>query len=185
MALLMPSKSKGTHTHWGMQPVGPLPSSSTQLGPSSSSTQIDTRSVSSPYTSDSNKCKVTHPSFPSSSSPSKSKRQKQPDLSLNDVKVALDGLTDAIQVFQYPMDDPVDCYVAAMLQFLDDYNKSKEAGNTWLSQEEVLMMIKYLKGDKEAGEFYIKVLYNQDNNLKHVWVQNQLQSYRAQQATQS
>ena len=83
------------------------------------------------------------------------------------------------------MDDPVDCFVAATSQFLDDYNKSKEAGNAWLSQEEVLMMIKYLKGDKKAGEFYIKVLCNQDDNLKCVWVQKQLQSYRAQQATQS
>ena len=132
-------------------------------------------SVSSPYTSDSNKCKATHPSIPSSSSPSKIKRWKQPDLSLSDIKVALDGLTDTIQVFQYPTDDPVDCYVAAMLQFLNDYNKSKEAGNAWLSQEEVLMMIKYLKGDEKAGEFYIKGLHNQDDNLKCVWVQNQHQ----------
>ena len=132
-----------------------------------------------------NKCKVTHPSIPSSSSPSKSKRWKQPDPSLSDIKVALDGLTDAIQVLQYPMDDPVDCFVAATSQFLDDYNKSKEAGNAWLSQEEVLMMIEYLKGDKKAGEFYIKVLCNQDDDLKHVWVQKQLQSYRVQQATQS
>ena len=140
--------------------------------------------VSSPYTSNSNKRKATHPSIPSSSSLSKSKRWKQPDLSLSDVKIALDGLTNAIQVLQYPTDDPVDCYVTAMSQFLDDYNKSKEAGDIWLSQEEVLMMIEYLKGDKKAGEFYIKVLHNQDNNLKHVWVQNQLQSYRVWQATQ-
>ena len=83
------------------------------------------------------------------------------------------------------MDDPVEHYVTAMSQFLNDYNKSKEAGNTLLSQEKVLIMIEYLKGDKKAGEFYIKVLHNHDDTLKYVWVQNQLQSYRAQQATQS
>ena len=121
--------------------------------------------VSSPYTSNSNKHKASHPSFPLSSSLSNSKRWKQPDPSLSDVKVALDGLTDAIQVFQYPMDDPVKNYVAATLQFLDDYNKSKEADDAWLSQEEVLMMIEYLEGDEKAGEFYIKVLHNQDINL--------------------
>ncbi|KAH9980552.1 hypothetical protein BJV74DRAFT_798078 [Russula compacta] len=65
MALFIPSMAKGTHAHQGTQLVEQLPS--TQLGSSSSSTQFDTMSASSPYTSESNKCKAIHPSFPSSS----------------------------------------------------------------------------------------------------------------------
>jgi hypothetical protein len=178
MIPLMPEKCKGTYAHRGTQPLTvPEPSSSsTPLDiPSSSSTPLNISSkpsMSFGHLSSSASSKRKMPSSVVAASSSSNKRIKQITVeeNLERVSGAIDNLHSAVDKVSHVTGKHG---LEALGVFIDMVNRSREDGDEWLSQEEIMTVTeKFGNDDYMAGSFVALLKLKDEKSAARTWIRN-------------
>jgi hypothetical protein len=196
MALLMPSKVKGTNAHYPSQlpldfklmpPIPSIPlSSSDPFPPSLSSSRFNQSltltpfNISSTYNSNiaSSKCKVSPLKVSMWFSGSSKKRK-----ALSEAKALQGTLDHFLNVMDQcitpssfvPLPPPSALYnTIATNHFLDYIEACNKCSDVWLSNEKAVHMVQLFQSDEKMGAYYKSVSKRENDDLLRRWVEMML-----------
>jgi len=183
MELSMPSKAKGAYAHQGTQPPAHKSRPSSSSSSSSSSIPLD---IPSGHNVRSRNHKSS--SLDSSNQFSASKLAKANE-TLQLLRDTIENVGDAIRVLAQPPFVPLpppppphaptpsaSRGAIAAGRFLKHIEGSKERGDVWLSNDEVLQMLRLFQEDEKTASLYIVISERANEALMRMWVKDQLAS---------
>ncbi len=115
------------------------------------------------------------------------RKSRRCDIDLQDLIGGVHIFADVIRFFGRPPPSPPPPPAptpsalhgaTAAARFLEHIKKSKECGDVWLLDDEVLRMLRLFEQDEKAGKFYIIIAEGPSEEITRKWVHRKLDSMR-------